>query len=155
MKPRSFARGFTVLEILIVIAVFGLLATLAVLSLNNARARVRDAQRLSDVSTLRNVLSQYWLDKATYPVSGGVNLGQPGTNTDAFTSAGFVARENVQPPVYLERVNQGPKAGEFYRYKGSSNGYSIRFVTESQTPLGQPGVYYAHASGIDVEDVEK
>lgn len=41
-----FRRAFTVLEALIVVAVFGLLATLAVLSLNSARASLRDAQRL-------------------------------------------------------------------------------------------------------------
>ncbi len=148
-------RGFTVLEVLIVLAVFGLLATLAALSLNSARARQRDAQRVSDISLLRNALSQYWTQNATYPTSDGVNLGQPGTKTDVFTSAGFMAREEAQSPFYINRVPVGPSAGEYYRYRGGSNGFSLRFQTENVTAYGNANVYYAHASGVDNTDEEK
>lgn len=151
----NFRRGFTVLEALIVLAVFGLLATLAVLSLNSARASLRDAQRISDVSVIRSALSQYWLEKATYPTSAGVDLGAPGTNTDRLTGSGFVSATDPSEPVYLNRVPTGPKVDEFYRYRAGANGYSIRFQTETRTDLGPPNVYYAHATGIDLEDVEK
>ena len=156
MFMRRRKAGFTILEILIVLAVFGLLATLAVLSLNSARARVRDAQRLSDVSTLSAALSRYWLDKATYPASGGIELGKPGTNTELLSSGGFERREGVQSPIYLDRLPTGPKVGEYYRYKGGANGYSIRFMTESDTDLGEANVFYAHSNGIiDGKDEEK
>ncbi len=151
----TFRRGFTVLEALIVLAVFGLLATLAVLSLNSARASLRDAQRLSDVSVVRSALSQYWLEKATYPQSAGLELGQPETNSDMLSAAGFVARTDPTQPVYLNRIPTGPKVNEYYRYRAGTNGYSIRFQTETRTDLGEPNVYYAHATGIDKEDTEK
>lgn len=151
----NFRRGFTVLEALIVLAVFGLLATLAVLSLNSARASLRDAQRISDVSVIRSALSQYWLEKAAYPTSAGVDLGSPGTNTDRLTGSGFVSANDPSEPLYLNRVPTGPKVGEYYRYRAGANGYSIRFQTETRTDLGPPNVYYAHATGIDLEDVEK
>lgn len=154
MKSRS-SSGFTVLEILIVLAVFGLLATLAVLSLNGARRAQRDAQRVSDVSVLRSALSQYWLEKAAYPVSEGINLGQPGTNADALAGTGFVARDLAAAPVYLQAVPVGPKTNEYYRYKGGPSGYSLRFQTEGQTALGKANVYYAHAGGIDGTDEQK
>jgi len=144
--------AFTALEILIVIAIFGLLATLAILSLNSSRARLRDAQRLSDVSVLRSALSQMWLEKATYPSSDGVNLGAPGTATEALTPSGFVAAESVGSQVYLARIPVGPKANEYYRYRGGPNGYSIRFQTERESTLGKANVFYAHASGIDLTD---
>lgn len=152
---QSLRKGFTLLEILIVVAVFGLLATLAVLSLNSARASLRDAQRLSDVSVLRAGLSQYWLEKATYPVSDGVELGLPGSNTDILSTNGFVSRDDATTPIYLQRVPVGPRGGEYYRYRGDANGFSIRFVTETETDLGPANVYYAHASGIDTEDVSR
>ena len=156
MKYRSSRRGFTLLEILIVIAVFGLLATMAAISLSSARARMRDAQRISDVNVLRSALRQYWLDKASYPTSKSVQLHAPGTNTDALTSNGFVAAKDAQPPVYLDSVPTGPNVNEYYRYKGSANGFSIRFQTESDTTaLGKPNVYYLHSAGIDQEDTEK
>jgi prepilin-type N-terminal cleavage/methylation domain-containing protein len=151
----TFRRGFTVLEALIVLAVFGLLATLAVLSLNSARASLRDAQRLSDVSVVRSALSQYWLEKATYPQSAGIDLGMPGANAEKLSASGFVASADPTQPVYLTRIPTGPKVNEYYRYRAGANGYSIRFQTETRTDLGPANVYYAHATGIDLEDVEK
>ena len=155
MRRFSFSRGFSLLEILIVIAVVGLLATLAVLSLNSARARTRDAQRISDISILRTVLSQHYLETSNYPLSAGVQLGQPGTKTDVFTSLGFAASQEVNGIVYLQRVPTGPKLNEYYRYRGGANGYSLRFQTETDTLLGNANVYYAHGSGIDNKDDEK
>ena len=155
MFYRRFVKGFTALELLIVLAVFGLLVTLAVLSLNSARARTRDAQRLSDVSVLRNGLSQYYSEKATYPVSTDLYLAQPGAKADKLTSDGFSASQDAHPPIYLDRVPMGPTANEYYHYHGGPNGYSLRFKTESDTLLGKANVFYAHASGIDSADEEK
>jgi len=149
----TYRRGFTILEALIVIAVFGLLATLAVLSLNSARASLRDAQRLSDVSTIRAGLSQYWLEKADYPTADSVMVGSAGANK--LSSAGFVDQSDQATPVYIENLSGGPKSGEYYRYHGSASGYSLRFQTETKTDLGAANVYYAHASGIDREDADK
>ncbi len=148
-----FRRAFTILEALIVIAVFGLLATLAVLSLNSARASLRDAQRLSDISTMRAGLSQYWLEKATYPEAEEILVGGPGANR--FSSAGFVDQADPSTPVYIEFLSSGPRSNEYYLYRGGSSGYSIRFQTETRTDLGEPNVYYAHATGIDQEDALK
>lgn len=155
MKRSSFLPGFTILEILIVIAVFGLLATFAALSLSSARARARDAQRVSDVSVLRNALSEYYLQHTTYPASTNVNLGQPGTKTNVFGSTGFTDQGDPAGTTYLSRVPTGPNVNEYYRYHGGANGYSLRFQTERDTILGKANVYYAHASGIDGKDEEK
>lgn len=152
IRSRS---GFTILEALIVLAVFGLLATIAVYSLNTARARTRDAQRLSDVSVLRSALNQYYLENNTFPLSSGVLLGQPGTKTDVFTGSGFAAGGEAQGRTYLERVPVGPKANEFYKYHGGANGYALRFQTESDTVYGKANVFYAHFSGVDGKDEEK
>lgn len=150
-----YRDAFNALEAIIVIAVFGLFATLAVLSLSSARASARDAQRLSDIGTLRAGLGQYWLEKASYPLSGGVMLGKEGESADMLTSQGFQQRQAVQQGLYLERLPMPPKSGEYYRYKGSATGFSIRFETETKTVLGEPNVYYAHATGIDKEDVDR
>lgn len=49
-------KGFTLIELLVVIAIIGLLSTLAVISLNGARAKARDAQRLSDVKQMATAI---------------------------------------------------------------------------------------------------
>ncbi len=147
--------GFTILEGLIVLAIFGVFATLAVLSLNSARARMRDAQRLSNVSIMRTALSRYWLEKATYPASAGVNLGEPGTGTDILTADGFVDRADVKDKQVYVQVPTGPKAGEYYQYKGGPNGFTIRFKTERDSDLGKANIYFVHSTGIDQEENEK
>lgn len=152
---RRHQSGFTILEGLIVLAVFGVFATLGALSLGSARARMRDAQRLSNVNIVRTALSRYWLEHATYPALTDVNLAQPGTKTDVLTSAGFMDRAEVKDEVVYIQVPSGPNVGEYYHYKGGPNGFSIRFKTERDTDLGKANIYFVHSTGIDQEDAEK
>lgn len=65
---RSRWRGFTLIELLVVISIIGLLSTLAVVSLNNARAKARDARRLSDLKAIQTALEIYRDDNNDYVV---------------------------------------------------------------------------------------
>jgi len=148
----SKRAGFTILELLVVIVFVGILAAVAIYSLNVTRATSRDSKRVSDISVIRAALSQHWLQKASYPVNEGVNLGQVGVNADVLAGNGFVAGDQAIDPLFLQRVPTGPKAGEYYAYRGSASGYSIRFMTERETAYGPPGIYFAHAGGVDTAD---
>lgn len=152
---RTSRPGFSLLEGLIVLAMIGLLAAFAAVSLNSARARTRDAQRLASMSSFRSALQLYWLEKATYPASPGINLGQATTKSEVLTNTGFAARADAKGTVFLPQVPTGPKVGEFYAYKGGPNGYSIRFQTESDTEFGKANIYYLHSNGIDREEMLK
>ncbi|PLX27375.1 hypothetical protein C0583_03615 [Candidatus Parcubacteria bacterium] len=63
-------KGFTLIELLVVIAIIGLLSTMAVISLNSARAKARDARRLSDVKQLSTMLSLEAADNPNAPLEG-------------------------------------------------------------------------------------
>jgi prepilin-type N-terminal cleavage/methylation domain-containing protein len=151
----SKQRGFTILELLVVIAAVGILAAVAIYSLNLTRAASRDSKRVSDVSVMRAALTQFWLQKATYPTSDAVDLGRAGANADVLSGNGWSARDQAADPIILQQAPLGPKAGEYYRYHGSSNGYALRFVTERATAYGPAGTWYAHADGVDQVDEEK
>ncbi|MEX2052901.1 MAG: type II secretion system protein [Candidatus Paceibacterota bacterium] len=65
-KERK-SRGFTLVELLVVIAIIAVLATLLLLQLGVARAKARDAKRIADVNQTRSALELSFDDNGTYP----------------------------------------------------------------------------------------
>lgn len=63
-------KGFTVTELLIVIAVIGILIGIAVVAYPGYQKRTRDAERRSDMSQLAAALSAYALQKNNYISTG-------------------------------------------------------------------------------------
>lgn len=151
----SKSSGFTILELLVVIAAVGILATVAIYSLNVTRAMSRDAKRVSDISVIRASLTQYWLQKASYPTADPVDLGRADTGTEVLAGNGWALKAQAIEPIFLQRIPTGPKANEYYRYHGSAQGYSLKFTTERETAYGAAGTYFAHSGGVDTEDAEK
>lgn len=70
MKIFSNTKGFTLIELLVVISIIGLLSSLAVVSLNSARIKARDALRRADMSQMRTALNLYYMDHNAYPICG-------------------------------------------------------------------------------------
>ncbi|MBI5467126.1 MAG: type II secretion system protein, partial [Candidatus Kerfeldbacteria bacterium] len=61
-------KGFTLIELLVVIAIIGILSAIGLVSLNGAREKARDAQRQSDIATMRTALQLYTDDHTNqYP----------------------------------------------------------------------------------------
>lgn len=60
-------QGFTILEMLIVIVVVGVLASLTFNAVGDSRARGRDAERATDIDTLHSRLEEYYSDNGGYP----------------------------------------------------------------------------------------
>ena len=65
----SQKKGFTLIELLVVVAIIGLLSTLSIVALNSARAKSRDARRVSDVKQIQTALELYYNDNGQYPAS--------------------------------------------------------------------------------------
>ena len=67
---RKNALGFTLLELLVVIAIIGIISSATVVNLNQAKAKARDARRLSDITQLRKALEIYYYTVGEYPNAG-------------------------------------------------------------------------------------
>ncbi|HEY3205173.1 MAG TPA: prepilin-type N-terminal cleavage/methylation domain-containing protein [Thermoanaerobaculia bacterium] len=60
-------RGFTLLELLVVMTIIGILAAIAVPALRDSPKRAREATLRADLFTFRSVIDQYKGDKGNYP----------------------------------------------------------------------------------------
>ncbi len=60
-------RGFTIIEVVTVVAIMAIMTTLVYSSFSNTRARSRDQQRVSDISTLQLSLEVYFNKNGQYP----------------------------------------------------------------------------------------
>jgi prepilin-type N-terminal cleavage/methylation domain-containing protein len=61
---RSYSSGFTLIEILLVVAAIAILAGIVILAINPSKqlAEMRNTQRRADVNTILNAVYQYAID---------------------------------------------------------------------------------------------
>lgn len=70
---KKNGRGFTIVELLIVIVVIGILAALVIVTYNGIQQKARDTERKTDVNALHGQLEAYQAQNGRYPTLANVN----------------------------------------------------------------------------------
>ena len=122
---RKQNKGFTLLEIILVIAAIGILAAIVLVAINPNRqlAQARNLVRQADINTIQKALDQYLIEKGRYPIgiditykeicntgSNSINQGTVGINC-------IDLRELV--PTYIAGIPKDPQA------TGTNTGYIL------------------------------
>jgi general secretion pathway protein G len=71
-QDHTSCRGFSLVELLIVVAVIGLIVAIAVPNLLNAIQRSRQTRTISDMRSISNGLGIYQQDYAKFPVAASL-----------------------------------------------------------------------------------
>ena len=142
MKNDNKLKGFTLLEILLVIAVIGILAAIVLVAINPNRqlAQARNLQRKSDIDVIYNALEMYTIRNrgAIYP---GINFTPKEIcNTGAEQEDGAANCEGKLDlrslvPTYITSIPTDPQ-GLVYQISRNLDNNSIS-ITAPSSELGQ------------------
>lgn len=64
---RKRQEGFTIVELLIVIVIIGILATLVIVTFTGTQQKARNSQRQTDINAINSHLASYFAEKGGYP----------------------------------------------------------------------------------------
>lgn len=67
LSPRSAEHGFTLTELMVVLFIIGLLATIVLINVLPSQDRAMVTKAQADIATLETAMEQYRLDNLVYP----------------------------------------------------------------------------------------
>ncbi len=142
-------KGFTLIEILVVIIIIAILATLSGASLISARAKAIDIKRLADVKQMQHALDAFAQD----------NGGEYPTDGTEFNPGGSLVSRNGHT-VYLSTIPHNPTpfvsgCAEDYVYHQGSNGksYTLTYCLANKVSDLSAGLCTAMPGVICVQNI--
>lgn len=119
--------GFTIIELIIVVALIGILAAMVMPNLRNQPTRAKEAVLKTNLRTLRDVLDQYKGDRGHYPSS-----------LEELVDGGYLREIPFDPIAETQEWD--------VVYEEASPGEDEAWSESDQPEGGQPGVYDVHST---------
>ncbi|GGI99677.1 type II secretion system protein GspG [Shewanella hanedai] len=130
MKVRNKQQGFTLLEVMVVIVILGILASMVVPNLMGNKDKADIQKAVSDIVALENSLDMYKLDNSIYPTT------EQGLEALTQKPTGSPEPRNYRDDGYVKRLPQDPWRNDYLLLSPGENGKLDIF---SAGPDGQAG----------------
>jgi general secretion pathway protein G len=135
-RPRQYQEGFTLIELMVVILIIGLLATIVVQNLRSATDKAKRVKAQADISQLKSALDRYYLDAGSYPTTDqGLNA------LMATPSNGNIPHDWSGP--YIERIPPDPWGNQYF-YQSDGDTYVLK-------SFGADGVEGGEGKNADID----
>jgi|CXWL01.1.fsa_nt_gi general secretion pathway protein G len=133
VRDKNINHGFTLLELLIVMAIIGVIAAIVLMALDQSRIKGRDAGRKAQALEILKGLELFYSDSGTYPDDGtpvdSTNGGTISTIGSSFVGGMYFRRLPDEPNLYQYCVSADKRsmilAVNTEEDKGGSNYCSI------------------------------
>jgi len=132
MKIKQTSQsGFTLIEILVVMVIIGILATIGLGSFQSSQVKSRDATRKSDLKQIGSALETYYNDVGQYPTgTGGLINGCSGGSSCAWGDS-FTDSNGTN---YMIEIPTDPR-DNFSYYYSSADGSSYQIYARLENAL--------------------
>lgn len=120
--------GFTLVEMVVVVAIVAVLLSGTLAFLQQSRTRARDVTREQHIKTIQNALALYVTQSIGYPVYDGILTGSDIVSTE-------LVRVDALPQMPKDPLNQGDYRYSYVSADGST--YVVRYYLETGTISGK------------------
>ena len=120
---QGFRKGFTVVELMVVVAVIALLATVAILSYQSAIKTGDDAKRQAEFNDIRNAVELYDSRKGALPVCSGDIECDISQVVSQLGVSGLQTLNQDGSPIRYMSTNEAPKSWAIRMYDKQTESY--------------------------------
>lgn len=151
----SKSNGFTLIEILIVVAIISILASTILVGLGPAREAARDTRRIADLREVQNGLELFFNRCTYYPTSAIPAPSTPGQpcppSAPGIVNLSWSDLQNVliQSNLGIDTVPNDPTIGQDYFYGTDGNKYILGASLEDANNQALQNSFHGTAYGVD------
>jgi general secretion pathway protein G len=128
---RNAQRGFTLIELIVVVTIIGILAGVAISNVKWAQQKAREAALRHDLFEMRKAIDDYYADKQKYP-----------SNLEELKTAKYlraIPKDPISQQADWEEVSATPDPTD-------TSGSPVDPTATDTASGGQPGIYDVHSN---------